>query len=228
MQRLVFKFNATERAVGVTGTLTSSDLPGKPGGFTWADIGPCDSGFQSGYETFHRTPSGVLAGTQRNITFTQEFDSTPNVVVWLTDVDFQGHLSVGAWAADANTEGFTLRIDTKLNIIIQSLGVAWVAYPPSSYSNFSGSANTISANVWKCPQFSMSGSKPLYREFGQNSRRFCAVNALELGEGKDLTLRVDTDITHHTMIEPHVMWEIEVEPPEACLYSVGISFIVLK
>ncbi|KAL0632089.1 hypothetical protein Q9L58_009021 [Maublancomyces gigas] len=228
MQRLVFKLNVTEKGVGATGTLTSSDLPGKPGGFTWADIGPCDSGFQSGYETVDRTPSGVLTGTQRNITFTEEFDSAPNVVVWLTNVDFQGHLSVGVWAADTDTKGFTLRIDTKPDIIIQSLGVAWVAYPSSRYSDFSGSANTISAKDWKCPQFSMSGSMPLYPGFGHDTRRFCAVNALELGEGKDLTLRVDTGITHRTIMEPHIMWQIEAEPPEACLYSVGISFIVLK
>lgn len=224
MQRLVFKLNVTEKGVGVTGTLTSSDLPGKPGGFTWADIGPCDFGFESGYETFHRT----LDGTFRNIIFTEEFDSPPNVVVWLTDVDFQGHLSVRVFASDADTEGFALRIDTKLNTIIQSLGVAWVAYPPSRYSNYSGAANTISANDWRCRQFSRAGSMPIYHEFGRDSRRFCAVNALELGEEKDLTLRVDTDITFHTSTEPHVWWQVKAEPPEACLYSVGISFIVFK
>lgn len=225
-QRLVFKLNPTQKAVSVTGTLTSADLPGKPGCFTWADIGPSESEFQSGYETFHRNPSGVLAGAPRTITFTKEFNSPPSVVVWLTEIDFQGHLSVGVSANAVDRKGFTFKIDTQTNVILQSLGVAWVAYPSSSYTHYSGSLDTTSAAGWKCPQHKFSGSNKLEYDFGRSARIFSAVNAIELGEGKDLTLQVDTKVVPYSVT--FVDWNIEAGPPEACLYSVGISYIVIK
>lgn len=210
----------------MTGTLTSPDLPGKPGGFTWADIGPSDSEFQSGYETFHRHPSGVLAGAPRTITFTKKFNSPPSVVVWLTEIDFEGHLSVGVSAIAVDRKGFALKIDTESNVILQSLGVAWVAYPSSSYTHYIGSVDTTSAAVWKCPQHEFSGSDELEYDFGSDARIFSAVNAIELGEGKDLTLHVDTKMVPYS--GTYIQWNIEAGPPEACLYSVGISYIVIK
>lgn len=225
--RLVFKHNVTEKGVSVTGTLSGPYLARRPSGFNWTDIGPCDSTFQSGYVTFHCDSEGELARTPRTITFDEDFNDTPTVVVWLSAIDFQDDLSITVVAINIDEEGFTLVLDAPDDIRLQYVGIAWVAYLPDEQDRRidSGTVDTENENVWKCPQFSMSGSQPLVLGSVRQPRRFVAVNALELGVVEDLTLNVDTSIKYY----PHsaLDWSIEAGPPEARLYSVGLSYIVI-
>lgn len=183
--------HATENGISVTDMLTEPDLPGehKP-------IGNLHSGFQSGFATLQRTSPGVLDGPPWTITLTEQFSTPPTVVVWLTGIDFHGHLSVVVSATDANSQGVTIQIEPPPDIILQSVGIAWVGY--STPIN----AITRASSVWKCPQF----SEPRYYDLGTDSGRLVAVSAVEVAEGMSFTLEVGTGVVCRPQLA--IPWEV--------------------
>lgn len=213
--RLVFQFSAGKKAVDVKcGTALT------PGRCTWANIGNPDSDFQFGEQKFERNATNSWV-----IVFGRPFPTVPKVVVWLTEVDYQGRLSIRLSTASLSQTGFQLQIDSSWNSDIHSVGVAWVAYPKTRYDIFHGEFSTARKEDLKCLQPKEKGSQGVGLVY-LGGALMVAITSLDVEENRELEL----DLTSGTyMREPgdnYFSWSLSVLGKDARIYSVRGMYLI--
>lgn len=155
-------------------------------------------------------------------------EKVPEIVVWFTNIDFKGPLSVHVSADNATETGFTLQLDGGEKSILLSVGVGWLAYPLFGFPICSGSSNK---EDWKSSQLTRSGRRSLGTADLTGWKTLVAINALDMGACKNLTLEAKATATFgrtRAGSMSTVEWEIEAGPEDLCLDSVGISYLVMK
>lgn len=221
--RLLFKFVAGNRDVNVKVKTSTSGTPAGPGAYTWADIDPVFPEFQSGHETIQGNPTSLLVKTEQKFEFADQFLTLPKVLVWFTDISYQGPLSIHVLVTELTKTGFTLQIVRGERSIFQSVGVGWAAYPVSRTDISCGSFNTRNKDEWRYLLFKTSGSIR-HHQPQHEIKRLVAVNALDMEERKDFTLEATTK---ENWDECKMDWDIIAGPKHARLYSVGITYLII-
>lgn len=213
--RLVFQFSPSKKAVDVKcGTALT------PGGCTWADIGIPDSDLQFGEQKFERN-----AINSWMIVFGRPFPTVPKVVVWLTEVDYHGRLSIRVSAASLSQTGFQLQIDSSWNSDIHLVGVAWVAYPKTRYDIFRGEFSTQRNEDSKCLQLMESGSQPVQLVFLGGSL-MVAITSLDVEENREFALDLKSGTFMREPGDNYFSWSLSVSGKDSCLYSVRGMYLI--
>lgn len=210
-----FRFISTEKTVDVRcGTAV------EPGRCTWADIKNPDSDFQCGQETLPPNPTG-----SRTITFNEPFTTVPVVLVWLTDINYQGYLSIHVSATKPNKTGFELQTDISARSTIHSAGIAWVAYPQAKKDILSGTFSTVSEQAWRHSQVDTHGMHCLDVMY-DGEAVMVAINSLDIEESSDFTMLFGSSLFTPYDEDIHLCWSLAAEGEDASLYSVGITYLV--
>ncbi|EUC66919.1 H-type lectin domain protein, partial [Rhizoctonia solani AG-3 Rhs1AP] len=109
-------------------------------GCTWLDVPKWGSQFQFGRQnattdlTHRGQPESI------DIKFDRPHEQAPKVVVWFHSLNVTIGSSVKAYAANATTTGFTLRLDPRGSVgDIHECGVSWVAVPQNWPNTTAGS-----------------------------------------------------------------------------------------
>lgn len=161
--------------------------------------------------------------------FNKAFLGPATVVVWLTHITHtNGPLSLSISALGASAVGFHVRIDVDKKSLVEEAGIAWVAYPASRKDITSGSRGTTSDNDGKCPPYYHSEKIVVELPMRLVQKVFVAVNALDMDGSEKFTMQVRSDTISGNDTSTDIWWDMFLGPPDACLYSAGISYLTAK
>ncbi|KAH7153618.1 hypothetical protein EDB81DRAFT_932277 [Dactylonectria macrodidyma] len=196
-------------------------------GCTWLRKASNDPQFQMGqFSTQDDHPwQDRQVKTSRQITFDRPYDETPNVIIWLNqlDISYNTVWNVRATATDVTSNGFTINIDSSDDTWLCSATAAWIAYPPSMAGVASGSYDTTSVRPESQPQLNSSGRVDFPAgAFSEAPKVLIALNSLNVDNRQNLRLKVSAD----SISEEGMNWHID-SWGDTTLYSAGASYIAL-
>lgn len=225
--RLVFTFVPTGQDVHVMCRSLTPKSPVEPGGCDWSTIDFLGPECQSGQFTFPSNHGRHVTTSETIISFDKLFWNPVKVLVWLTHINYDaGPLSLHVSATDISSTAFALQIRVGASSKVRSAGIKWVAYPEST--RISSGTFITSSDKPGSRLFSRSGSQSVGQRISSLPRYLVAVNALDMGESKRLTLEGFGTIALINFSPPQLSWKISVGPEDACVYLVGMTYLAIE
>lgn len=216
--RLVFQFVPTGQDVHVMCRSVTPKSSAEPGGCDWSTINFLGPESQSGQFTFPSNDGRHVTTSETIISFGKLFWSPVKVLVWLTHINYDaGPLSLHVSATNISNTAFALQIRVGASSKVRSAGVIWVAYPESTRIS-SGTFITTSDKPGG-RLFSGLGSQSVGQGVSSLPRYLVAVNALDMGESKRLTLEAFGTIALINFYAPQLSWKVSVGPEDACVFG---------
>lgn len=156
------------------------------------------------------------------------FSVPPKVVVWLGGIEM--HL-LNAWrvktyATDVTETGFILHLDTWGDSKILTAGASWVAFPGDDKSICTGRLDTWSPQTWKSATLKKDGHAEYEYPPGNNGphRQLLLIDTIEVANAQGLSLSLGFG---PEAAPGSFNWVMNAGPPEARLYSVGATYLVM-
>ena len=185
-------------------------------------LAPCDLDFLTG-EYMRYLWKDPSAPASVRIEFSRPFVTPPKVVVFFNRVEFNGDRNwrVVTTASDIDINGFTLKIETWSDTILNCAQTCWIAYPEDRGQIFSTSVSTLDIRPSNQPQHQHSQEISFNSlEFLKKPSVFIALNYLDIDCKANLRIKVYVDGVTTTRLSWHIdSWD------DTVLYAAGASII---
>lgn len=160
----------------------------------------------------------------KRVTFEKSFETTPNVVVWLTafDMDRSQHIRVRAYAEKIDEDGFTINICTGGKSILYSASASWVAWNPNRHNTFSGSDTTrIHKDNWEDVEQKYRGEVDFTGgPFNKRPKVLLSVNELHFDNSYFVRFKAyESEVTKDGMT-----WNVDTWDDTRC-FNVGVAYL---
>ncbi|KAL0634981.1 hypothetical protein Q9L58_006099 [Maublancomyces gigas] len=162
------------------------------------------------------------------VTFETPFMAPPKVVVWLGGIEMHMNEAwrVKTYSSDVTKTGFILHIDSWDGSMVLTAGVAWVAFPGDDESICTGRLDTWEPPSWKSSTLREDGRVTYEYPSGNDGphRQLLLIDTIEVenAAGLSLALGFGPEETVGSF-----NWRMTAGPPEARLYSVGATYMVM-
>jgi hypothetical protein len=161
------------------------------------------------------------------IEFGEQYDSAPNIVVWLCmlDVDRNTHCRVKAYANSITAIGFMLHVETWNDTVLYGTSVSWAAHPATHPSITSGDFNT--SDVRLADKLHNQDNEKTFTfkayQFQHPPRVLVALNSLDVSRDHNLRIRTFArDVTAENMTLNISTWG------DTKVFSAGASYLAIE
>jgi len=194
---------------------------------TWLEISKNDRDLQCGsFSTFddhaREQPEG---GASRQITFARSYAAPPQVIVWLSQLDFDRRSSawrVRGYASDITADTFTIHIDTWLDTVLHGATVSWIAIPSDRSNIASGSYYAQQVPSRQRGQLSTQGTVYFGKTFQRPPRVWAALSMLDIDNG-NLRIKSRTSNISTASME----WSLDGWD-DTVVFDAGASYIAIQ
>lgn len=195
---------------------------------TWLEICKKDRDLQCGrFSTFDdqawEQPKGNIS---RKITFTRSYAAPPQVIVWLSQLDFCRESTawrINAYASDVTADTFIIHIDTWLDTVLHGATVSWIASPSDRSNIASGSYFASQVPSRQQGQLSTQGTAYFGKTFQRAPRVWAALSRLDIGNEGNLRTKLRTSNISTT----GMMWSLDGWD-DTVVYDAGASYIAIQ
>lgn len=162
------------------------------------------------------------------VKFETPFMAPPKVIVWLGGIEMHMNKAwrVKTYSSDVTETGFILHIDSWDGSMVLTAGVAWVAFPGDDESICTGRLDTWEPPAWKSSTLRKDGRVTYEYPSGNDGphRQLLLIDTIEVenAAGLSLALGFGPEETGGSF-----NWRMTAGPPEARLYSVGATYMVM-
>ncbi|KAF9529478.1 hypothetical protein CPB83DRAFT_882899 [Crepidotus variabilis] len=186
---------------------------------------PADVEFQTGEHM--RTPMiDPNDPPSARVDFREPFASPPKVVVFFNYLDLDKHHGwrIKTTATDIDERGFTIKIETWGNTILNAAQACWIAYPEDRKHIFSTSINTLEVRPTNKKQHQHNKTISFDGvEFWKEPDVFVALNYLDVSRRANLRINAYVDGVTSTNLNWHVdSWD------DTVLHAGGASIIAFN
>ncbi|KAL8886569.1 MAG: hypothetical protein Q9215_005748 [Flavoplaca cf. flavocitrina] len=165
---------------------------------TYLEAGPDFDYLQTGtFSTTEVSPwQDHKQQNSKRITFEKPFEgqASPNVIVWLTMVDFANNKNwrIKSYVTDVDTKGFTAHIDSWADTVMYQAAITWLAYPADHPNVASGLFSTSDVRPADKPQPENTATVKFGTKFAEQPKLAMALTGFDYSCEKNLRLRVST------------------------------------
>jgi hypothetical protein len=188
-------------------------------------LAPCDLDFLTGEHMRYLWQDPTSPPSVR-IEFSRPFVTPPKVVVFFNRVEFGGDRNwrVVTTASDIDVNGFTLKIETWSDTVLNCAQTCWIAYPEDREQIFSTSVSTLDIRPWNQPQHQHSKEISFNSvEFLKRPSAFIALNYLDIDHKANFCINAYVDSVSTTRLT----WHID-SFADTVLYAAGASIIAFN
>lgn len=161
--------------------------------------------------------------TAHQITFARPYAAPPKVVLWMNRLNMVKNKNwrFKAVASNITATGFTVNLETWADSVLYSAAVSWIAHPADKTGIASGTYHTNEVNSGNSADLK-NGARVEFPagKFQRPPTVLVALNAVDLGTGKNLRANLSTD----GVTETGMNWHIDAWS-DSLLYSAGASYI---